>query len=254
MTVPKAKILVVDDDSNLLELLVDTLTAIDYQAVAAPGGIEALDLLQHDSFDLIITDIRMPDVDGLQLLKRVRRHHPNTPVLFITGVESPEIIGRAMPDGFLAKPFRISQLEQLIESTLKDKEGEFHPGMRRVLLVDRDVELHNMLTDTLSYSQYVPFSVEDAQRALIELENGSFDAVIAGLDVHDPQLSDLVDRVKGLYPDLPLVVAGPAGNRAATEAWPDFHRVDGFLEKPFTAGDLIAMIESVGSDIPHNPT
>jgi len=115
----KPRILVVDDDANLLDLLVDTLTTIGYKVIGAPGGVEALENLRNDKFDLMITDIKMPDVDGLQLLKKVRRHYSKMPVLFVTGVATPNIIGQAAPDGFLAKPFRITQIENLIEGALK---------------------------------------------------------------------------------------------------------------------------------------
>jgi len=131
----KARILVVDDDLNLLDLLTDTLEAIGYRPEAAPGGAEAMEKLNREKYDLLITDIKMPDIDrekydllitdikmpdidGIQLLKKVRRSFPELPVLFITGVAEPEIIGRALPDGVLAKPFRINHIEELIENTL----------------------------------------------------------------------------------------------------------------------------------------
>ena len=114
----RAKILVVDDDAALLSLLIDTLSAIGYNATGAGSGARALELLAESAFDLMITDIRMPEMDGLRLRDRVRRLYPEMPVLFVTGVALPDIIAQASPDGVLEKPFRISQIEALIESTL----------------------------------------------------------------------------------------------------------------------------------------
>jgi len=111
-------ILVVDDDSALLSLLIDTLCAIGHNATGAGSGKMALDILAEQPFDLMITDIRMPEMDGLKLRDRVKRLYPEMPVLFVTGVAYPDIIAQASPDGVLAKPFRISQIEALIESTL----------------------------------------------------------------------------------------------------------------------------------------
>lgn len=116
-----AKILVVDDDAALLDLLVDTLSTIGYSVVPAPGGSEALVILEQDTFDMVISDIRMPEVDGISLLNKVRRSYPGLPVLLITGVASDDIINKASPDGFLAKPFRIGHIEELIESTLSKR-------------------------------------------------------------------------------------------------------------------------------------
>jgi DNA-binding NtrC family response regulator len=118
MTHMNAEVLVVDDDVNLLSLMVDTLTAIGYNATGAKGGMEALDLLAKRTYDLMITDIKMPDLDGIQLLQKSRRLYSRMPVVLITGVALPEIVDQANPDGFLKKPFRISHIEDVIERTL----------------------------------------------------------------------------------------------------------------------------------------
>ena len=111
MSDSSAKILVVDDDVKLLDLLVDTLTAIGYESVGAEGGEQALAYLSTGEFGLVITDIKMPGMDGVTLLNKIRELYPKLPVMFITGVASPEIIGQASPNGFLAKPFRINRIE-----------------------------------------------------------------------------------------------------------------------------------------------
>ncbi len=118
MSSRQAEVLVVDDDANLLTLLVDTLKAIGYSATGVSGGRKALEILADRAFDLLITDIKMPDMDGIQLLKRVRATYTNLPVLFITGVSLPDTFAQASPDGLLMKPFRISHIEELIEKTL----------------------------------------------------------------------------------------------------------------------------------------
>ncbi len=122
MQKPRATILVVDDEATMRDLLVDTLDAIGYLPTGASDGSEALQKLKEQKFDLMITDIMMPGIDGIALLKKVRKDYPNLPVLFIAGVATPEIMDQASPDGFLAKPFRISHIEQLIEDTLKGKD------------------------------------------------------------------------------------------------------------------------------------
>ena len=116
-----AKILVVDDDDVLRELLVDTLTTIGYRTSSAADGAIVMKMLEGEKFDLVISDVKMPEIDGITLLGLIRDKYPHLPVLFITGVASPEIIGEANPDGFLAKPFRIGHIEEMIESTLAAK-------------------------------------------------------------------------------------------------------------------------------------
>ncbi len=113
MTEPRT-VLVVDDDPMLRDLLVQTLTAIGHESVAASDGFEALEQLKQRTFDVVISDIKMPNMDGIQLLKEIRAAHESMPVLFISGFATSEMIQIAQPDGFLTKPFRIHQVEDLI--------------------------------------------------------------------------------------------------------------------------------------------
>jgi CheY-like chemotaxis protein len=117
----KATILIVEGDDTMRDLLVDTLGAIGYRVTEASDGIEALQKLKQQSFDLMITDIMAPGMDGVTLLKKAREDYPNLPVLFIAGDATTEVIEGASPDGFLAKPFRISLIEELIENTLRGR-------------------------------------------------------------------------------------------------------------------------------------
>lgn len=116
-----ARILVVDDDSHLLGLLTETLGSIGYNAENAKSAKEALAKLAKSKFHLIISDIKMPEMDGLSLLGRIREIYPRLPVIFITGLPRTDILRSANPEGILSKPFRISNLEDLIEQALRLK-------------------------------------------------------------------------------------------------------------------------------------
>ncbi len=245
MTHQKARILVVDDDTNLLELLVDTLTTIGYYAVAAPGGAEALAKLQEEKFDLMISDIKMPGIDGIVLLKKVRRHYPQLPVLFITGVASPEIIGRASPDGFLAKPFRINHMEELIENTLKNHSETVASQIKRVLVVDDDDTFREMLTDVLRYNEYVPYAVADGVSALKELENGRVDAVVTDIKMPGMDGITLMKKIKQNHPDLPVILITAFMTSEDLSKHDVSSSADGFLEKPFKVERIIEILNGL---------
>ena len=108
----------VDDDSRLLGLLTETLSSIGYTAEDARSANEALAKLAETRFHLIISDIKMPEMDGVSLLERIRENYPGLPVIFITGLPRTDIVIAANPEGILSKPFRISNLEDLIEQAL----------------------------------------------------------------------------------------------------------------------------------------
>ena len=119
-----ARILVVDDDSRLLGLLTDTLETIGYTAEDASSGQEALAKLAESKFHLIISDIKMPEMDGLSLLSRIRENYPGLPVIFKTGQPRLDLVRLANDEGILTKPFRISNLEDLIEQALEIKKTD----------------------------------------------------------------------------------------------------------------------------------
>ncbi|MEW6411867.1 MAG: response regulator [Candidatus Zixiibacteriota bacterium] len=250
MTTPKAKILVVDDDANLLELLVDTLDAIGYEAVGAAGGQDALDKLAHDTFDMLISDIKMPEMDGIALAREVRSLYPKLPILFITGFPSPEIIGRVSSDGFLAKPFRINHIEELIENTLKNRPETVAHRIRNVMVVDDDDTFREMLTDALRYDDYVPHAVSNGEEALRVLEGGEIDAVICDIKMPGMDGITLLKEIKGRYADLPVIMmtAYLSPDDADTQSVEAV--ADGFLTKPFRVEKIVGMLNQI---VPHPP-
>jgi DNA-binding NtrC family response regulator len=240
----KARVLVVDDDPMLLSLLVDTLQTIGYEVVGAQGGVPALDRLAHNRFDLMVSDIKMPDIDGIQLLKKVRRHYPGMPVLFITGYASPQMIGEASPDGFLAKPFRIQHIEALIEQTLARRNGADVRTTRKVLVVDHDDDFRANLTEALNDSRYIPFAAVDVSEAMRELENGDFDAIIT--DIADPQIDSaaLTQMVRTRYPQTAVIAVGADDGSLFAKN----HQVSlyaGYLQKPFNLGSIIDLLDKI---------
>ncbi len=244
MSETKGSILVVDDDPTLLSMLTDTLTAIGYESVAASDGIEALDLLINSEykFDLMITDIKMPSMDGIGLLKRARRHCPDLPVLFITAYASREIIAQTSPNGLLAKPFRISHLENMIERALANKNNGNRPPQRRKVLVNVDDEtLRRSLTEALSCSDYLPFPVAGGDEALQELERGHFDVMIA--EIENTAAESGVDTVRRAQPDLPVVAVSASRSADDIDRVSQRLKLNGYLEKPLTIGRLIALLD-----------
>ncbi len=238
----KAEVLVVDDDVNLLDLLVDTLTTIGYSATGVGGGLEALQLLQKRDFDLMITDIKMPDLDGIGLLKKVRRLYPKMPVLFITGVASSEVIGRATADGFLAKPFRISHIEKLIEDTLKNEPEESPRPVKRVLIVEDDDLYREMLTEALGCNDFTPFAVSGAESAMRQLEEGSIDAVVTDIRMPGTDGITLLHRIKEQYPDMPVVLITAFLSEREQSVREALKQADGFMTKPFSIDQIVGLL------------
>jgi CheY-like chemotaxis protein len=114
-------VLIVDDNPNMSSLLSDMLEVFDYPSVRASDGQQALNELDKQDFAMIITDMRMPNMTGLELLRQAKNKHPKLPVVLISGYSVTEFESDTeglKPDGFLAKPFMMSDIEKLLNTLL----------------------------------------------------------------------------------------------------------------------------------------
>ncbi|MEE8404247.1 MAG: response regulator [candidate division Zixibacteria bacterium] len=115
------RILIVDDNPNMASLLSEMLEVFDYKSVQAGDGKEALSKLGKHAFAMVITDLRMPNMNGLELLKNIKGKHPKMPVVIISGYSASEFESDPdcpKPDGFLSKPFLMTDIELLLEKLL----------------------------------------------------------------------------------------------------------------------------------------
>ena len=119
-----AKILVVDDDKGMREFLEIMLSREGYEVTCSGEPARALQRFQKEKFDLVITDLRMPKVDGIQFLKAVKDISPETMVILITAYASGETAVNAMKEGaydYVEKNFDIEDLKTIIQNALAKK-------------------------------------------------------------------------------------------------------------------------------------
>jgi len=118
----EARILVVDDDKALADNLVEYLSRLGYQASPAYGGREALTKFEQGDFQLVITDLKMPEMDGMELLDAVTGVDSRVVVMVITGYGSIESAVEAIKKGaydFIPKPFKMDELEVIVKRALE---------------------------------------------------------------------------------------------------------------------------------------
>lgn len=119
-----AKILVVDDEAVIREGIRRILEKEGYQVEPKSSGRVALERLQEEDFDLVITDLKMPGMGGLELLKAIRILQPNVPVILITGFSTVETAVEAIKNGafdYLAKPFTPAQITEKVQKALEQR-------------------------------------------------------------------------------------------------------------------------------------
>jgi len=135
------KVLVVDDEETLTWSMTKTLTKDKdkYELITANTGREALQALQKHHIDVVITDIRMPDINGLDLLSKIREKYPWIKVIIMTAFGSSEVQKEATRRGsyyYIEKPFEISDIRALILKALEEKRGGFVGQILDLQLVD----------------------------------------------------------------------------------------------------------------------
>src|SRR5689334_14400078 len=110
----KGRVLLVDDEIQILRAYTRALSAAGYWVECAPNGKVAADLLRDGRFDVVVSDVQMPKMDGLQLLRAVREHDLDVPVILITGMPAVESAVQAIEQGafrYLVKPVSLETLE-----------------------------------------------------------------------------------------------------------------------------------------------
>ncbi len=123
----KRSILLVDDSQDMLEVLRRQLNALQYNTFQSTSVTDAIDLLQHARIDLLITDMRMPGLDGMHLVKYAKSNFPDLPVLVITGFPSVSGAVEAVKSGaldYLSKPFTAKELQQAVQQVFRQQAGQ----------------------------------------------------------------------------------------------------------------------------------
>ena len=119
-----AKILVVDDELIVCESCKRILEEEDYEVEMALGGREALEKMRANSFDVVITDLKMPEIDGMEILKILRAEYPDTIVIMITGFSTVETAVEAMKIGafdYIPKPFTPDEVSIVVKKAIEKK-------------------------------------------------------------------------------------------------------------------------------------
>ena len=118
---PKS-VLIVDDEEVIRNFFSEMLS--EYRIVTAQGGEEALEIIKTDRPDLVLLDLKMPGIDGMETLKRIRKIDKGLAVVILTAYGTPEVKSQAMrlgARGLMAKPFELTQIKTLIKESLAKK-------------------------------------------------------------------------------------------------------------------------------------
>jgi two-component system OmpR family response regulator len=136
----KGRLLVVDDEPFLRDAVAASLRFLGFEVTDAENGTEALRLARAGRFDLVVLDVMLPDVDGFEVVRRLRRDGSRVPVIFLTArdTQDDKVTGLTIGgDDYLTKPFGLEELAARISSVLR----RTRPGPENPVLTFADIEL-----------------------------------------------------------------------------------------------------------------
>jgi len=164
----KYTILVVDDEELIRNLVVTVLSKLGHSSVTAIDGVDALDKMKGDKFDAVITDIKMPNMDGIILTREILRQYPSIPVMVMTAFDEEYSAGTAISVGareFIKKPFSLDEfairlhkmihhsksLKPMKSEKNEDKDmEEFLNGLEKPKQTKNEKDVHDDMQDLMN--------------------------------------------------------------------------------------------------------
>ncbi len=193
------RILIVDDDRRMTRTLTDILTLSGHEVVEAWSGPDALEKSRTMNFDCVLTDIKMPDMDGVELQRQIRAAQPGLPVVLMTAYAADDLLRRGLDEGVagvLDKPLNINQLLNFFTSLAKN---------RLVVIVDDDPLFCQTLDDVLKIRGFKVTQITDAH---IDVDQMTLGAQVILLDMKLNGLNgvDVLKDIRKDYPTLPVIL------------------------------------------------
>ncbi|MFH1367678.1 MAG: response regulator [Elusimicrobiota bacterium] len=247
----KGIVLVVDDSENDRTLLTDILTSKGFRVVSAKTGAEAIDLAERNDFDVIILDIRLPDMDGISVLEKIKEFKPASSIITVTGYCLDELIENIVSKGAytcLLKPFDVELLLREINNLMSKKtivESDKGPEEKKVnvLVVEDDDNIRGTLKEILAEEGYAVSTASTVKKAEDELVAKNYDVVISDLSVGKSSGLSLVDPSrKKDKTTVFLLLTGQGSLETAVEAVKK--NVDEYILKPIKPAELIHKVKS----------
>jgi DNA-binding NtrC family response regulator len=208
-----ADILFVDDDRAILEIVREYLAEIGYHVDVVDNGLAALERIKDKPYHIVFTDIKMPDIDGLELLSAIKEYRPETEVIIVTGHGSMESAIQAMKYGsydYLQKPFKLNVLKIIIDRILDEKKLK----QEKIVLKTR---------------------VKDRHR---------YDALV-GVSLRMQEIYDTIERMRDASPNVLIEGESGTGKELAAHV---IHRTSDRREKPFVTVTCQSIFKHVAPD------
>jgi DNA-binding NtrC family response regulator len=229
----KLKVLLVDDEKEFVESLSERLELRNLEADVVFDGEQALEAIKEGKHDVMVLDLRMPGIDGIEVLRRVKKRNPDVQVVVLTGHGTEKDEEQAKKLGAFAYLKKPVDIDHLIEALKKEK--------LKVLLVDDEKEFVESLSERLELRNLEAEIAHDGEEALKTIKKGKHDVMVLDLKMPGIDGIEVLRRVKKSNPDIQVVVLtghGSEKDKAQAKKLGAF----AYLKKPADIDQLVGTL------------
>jgi DNA-binding NtrC family response regulator len=195
----KLRILIVDDDRRMAKTLQDILQVKGYESEAAYCGSEAMEKLSGGHFDCVLSDIKMPEVNGVELYGAIRAKQPDLPVVLMTAYSADKLVEEGLEKGAIAvltKPLDIELLLSFFSSLRKE---------RSIVIVDDDPRFCKTLGDILQARGFAVSPFTDPH-GIVEKVGAEGQVMLLDMRLDSTNGLDVLKEIRERHPQLPVIL------------------------------------------------
>lgn len=197
--IKKLSILIVDDDRMMVKTIEDILRAEGHEAETAHSAPEALEKIAETRFACVLSDIKMPEVNGIELYRAIKARQPELPVVLMTAYSSDKLVKEGLEEGAivsLSKPLDINLLLSFFSSLHKE---------RTIVIVDDNPQFCKTLGDILIKHEFSVIQIIDPYRA-VEGIKGNEEVVLLDMKFNGISCLDILKEIREKSPHLPVIL------------------------------------------------
>jgi len=235
----RTKILIVDDEVNMRRTLGDILTDEGYDVTTAETGEEAIRLCEDEGHSLILMDVRMPGIDGVEAFRRIRRHQEGVRVILMSAFSVDALKEAALDEGaiaFLPKPLDLEKVVDLIDGV----------NETAILVVEKDEDTAQLLSANLKESGYRVTVAKTAHDAIELVEQIRFDLIFLDADLPSMNGLELYLAIKKITPTAMAIMISDMNEEFEKIAREAVRRnAYTIVRKPLDIDDILEMLRQI---------
>lgn len=243
----QTRVLIVDDQPGMLRTTAMVLSRKGYFVDTAPNGLSAIEKLNGDNFDVVLMDIKMPLLNGVDAYQRIKSINPKVAVIMMTAYAVEELVSEALDNGAFAvvfKPLDIDRIINLIDRAKEIKKGVF------LLIVDDNPNDCKILTNLLVKKGYSVGTVGDGDSAIARAKEFKYDIILIDLKLPTINGFETLLGIREIDPDVVAIMMTAYRDEMAELIQAALEKdVYTCLYKPIDVKHFLTLIEHISSHI-----